>query len=252
MRRKILAFGFAGLALSAALATAAPGTMVTYPSGAETISGYVAVPDGPGKKPAIVVIHDWLGLSDWAKGKADGFAKQGYVALSIDLYRGKVATDPDMAHQLMRGLPDDRALRDLKAAVAYLRSRPDVDGAKVASIGWCMGGGWSLSLALAEPTLAGAVIYYGHLVTDPATIAGLKVPLLGNFGGLDQGIPPASVQEFEAAAKKDGKSVDFKIYPDAGHAFASSKDPKVFNAADAKDADVRTDAFFAKVLKKGS
>src|SRR4030095_15090474 len=100
-----------------------------------------------------------------------------------------------------------------------------------------------------EPTLAGAVIYYGHLMTEPATIAALKVPLLGNFGGQDQGIPSKDVEAFAAAAKKDGKSVDFKIYPDAGHAFASSKDPKVFRAADAKDADARTDAFFAKVLR---
>ena len=250
MHRKKIAIALFGLVLIAARAGA--GTSVSYPSGSETVSAYLAVPDGAGKKPAVVVIHDWLGLSDFARGKADGFAKQGYIALAIDLYRGKVATDPDMAHQLMRGLPDDRALRDLKAAVAYLRTRPDVDASKIGSVGWCMGGGFSLDLALAQPTLAGAVIYYGHLVTEPATIASLNVPLLGNFAGQDQGIPPASVREFEAAAKKDGKSIEFKIYPDAGHGFASSKDPKTYRTADAKDADARTDAFFAKVLKKGS
>ena len=250
MPRTKIAVAVLGLALAAARAEA--GTMVSYPSGSETVSAYIALPDGGGKKPAVVVIHDWLGLSDFAKGKADAFAKQGYVALAVDLYRGKVATDPDMAHQLMRGLPDDRAVRDLKSAVAYLHTRPDVDAARIGSVGWCMGGGFSLELALAEPTLAGAVIYYGHLVTEPATIASLKVPLLGNFGGLDEGIPPQSVRDFEAAAKKDGKSVDFKIYPDAGHGFASSKDPKTFNAADTKDADARTNAFFVKVLKKGT
>ena len=85
-------------------------------------------------------------------------------------------------------------------------------------------------------------------MTDPATIAALKVPLLGNFGGQDQGISPESVKEFAAEAKKDGKSVDFKIYPDAGHGFASSKDPKVYRTEDAKDADARTDAFLKKVL----
>jgi carboxymethylenebutenolidase len=252
MLRKILGFGFAGFGLSAALATAAPGSMVTYPSGSETVSAYLAVPDGAGKKPALVVIHEYWGLNDFVKAKADGFARQGYVALAVDLYRGKVAADPDTAHQLMRGLPDDRAIRDLKAAAAYLRARPDVDASKLASIGWCMGGGWSLNLAFAEPTFAGAVVYYGHLMTEPATIATLKVPLLGNFGGQDQGIPPASVEEFEATARKDGKSVDFKIYPDAGHGFASSKDPKTFKPADAKDADARTDAFLAKVLKNSS
>jgi len=236
-----------GLAFASRLR--AEGQMVSYPSGSETVRGYVAAPDGGGKKPAIVVIHEWYGLNDFAKRKADAFAKEGYVALAVDLYRGKVATDADTAHQLMRGLPEDRAVRDMKAGVAYLKTRPDVDPAKVGAVGWCMGGGYALALALAEPTLSGTVIYYGHLVTEPATIESLKVPLLGNFGGRDQGIPPESVREFEAAAKKAGKTVDFKIYPDAGHAFASSSDPKVFRAADAKDADARTDAFLARVLK---
>jgi carboxymethylenebutenolidase len=247
MRRK-LGLGFAGALAIARFA--AGGTMVSFASGSEMISGYLAAPDGPGRKPAVVVIHEWWGLNDFAKGKADGFAKQGYVALAIDLYRGKVTAEPDTAHQLMRGMPGDRALRDMKAAVAYLRTRPDVEGTKVGSVGWCMGGGLSLDLAVGEPSLAGAVIYYGHLMTDPATIAGLKVPLLGNFGGKDEGIPVKDVEAFAAAAKKDGKSVDFKIYPDAGHGFASSKDPKVYRAADARDADARTDTFFRKVLTK--
>ena len=236
-----------GLAFASRLR--AEGQMVSYPSGSETVRGYVAAPDGGGKKPAIVVIHEWYGLNDFAKRKADAFAKEGYVALAVDLYRGKVATDADTAHQLMRGLPEDRAVRDMKAGVAYLKTRPDVDPAKVGAVGWCMGGGYALALALAEPTLSGTVIYYGHLVTEPATIASLKVPLVGNFGGQDQGIPPESVREFEAAAKKAGKSVDFKVYPDAGHGFASSTDPKTYRPEDAKDADARAEAFFAKVLK---
>ncbi|HEY1249949.1 MAG TPA: dienelactone hydrolase family protein [Thermoanaerobaculia bacterium] len=247
MLRRVAVLSAALLILGALAARA--GTSVSYPSGSETVTGYLATPEGSGKKPAILVIHEWWGLNDWVKGKADAFAKQGYVALALDLYRGKVATDADTAHQLMRGVPEDRAVRDLKAAVAYLRTRPDVDAAKIASIGWCMGGGYSLDTAIAEPTLSGTVIYYGHLMTDPKTIASLNVPLLGNFGGKDQGIPPADVQAFADAAKKAGKSVDFKIYPDAGHAFASSKDPSVFRPADAKDADARTDAFLTKVLK---
>jgi len=142
-------------------------------------------------------------------------------------------------------------MRDLKAAFAYLRSRDDVDATRIGSVGWCMGGGYSLALALAQPKLAGAVIYYGRLVTDDDKIRSLAVPLLGNFGGLDKGIPPESVREFERKAKAAGKSVDFKVYPNAGHGFASSKDPAVFRADDAKDADVRTDAFFGKVFKAG-
>jgi carboxymethylenebutenolidase len=250
MRRKVVSLAVA-LATAAALARAqSAGKTISYSSGQETVSGYLAAPGGTDRKPAVVVIHEWWGLNDFARGKADSFAKQGYVALALDLYRGKVTADADVAHQLMRGLPDDRALRDLQAAVSYLRSLSNVDGKRIGAIGWCMGGGWSLNLALAEPTLAGAAIYYGHLMTEDATIQKLKVPLIGNFAGKDQGIPPDSVREFEKKAKAAGKSVDFKIYPEAAHGFASSSDPKVFRVDDAKDADARTDAFFARVLKK--
>ncbi len=245
-----ITWGLAALLVAAACSAAPAPKMITYPSGAETASGYLALPEGGGKKPALVVIQEWWGVDNFVKAKADDFARKGYVALAADLYRGKVATDPDTAHQLMRGMPEDRAMRDLKAAFDYLRSRDDVDPTRIGSIGWCMGGGYSLALALAQPKLAGSVLYYGHLVTDDATIKGLSVPLFGNFGGQDKGIPPDSVREFERKAKAAGKSVDFKIYPDAGHAFASSKDPAVFRAEDAKDADARTDAFFEKVLKK--
>ena len=247
-KRASIAAALLGLAALAAAPTG--GRMVSYPSGSETVSGYVAAPAAAGRKPGLVVIQEWWGLNDFVKSKADHFSSEGYVAVAPDLYRGKVATDSDTAHQLMRGMPEDRAIRDLKAAVAYLRSRPDVDPDRIGAIGWCMGGGYSLALALAEPKLAGAVINYGRLVTDDAAIASLKVPLLGNFGGKDQGIPPESVREFERKARGAGKDVDFKIYPDAGHGFASSKDPQVFRPEDSKDADARTEKFFERVLKK--
>ena len=250
MIRKATSLLALSLGIAAAALAQSGGKMVEFPSGTEMAGGYLATPAGPaGRKPAVVVIQEWWGLNDFVKRKADDLAKQGYVALAPDLYRGKVATDPDTAHQLMRGMPEDRAMRDLKGAVAWLRAREDVDRAKIASIGWCMGGGYSLSLALAEPALSGAVIYYGRLLTDDATIASLKPPLLGNFGGKDQGISPESVREFETKAKAAGKSLDFKLYPDAGHGFASSPDPKTYRAEDAKDADARAAAFLGKVLK---
>jgi carboxymethylenebutenolidase len=249
MFRRVVSLVIAFAALVAVARAQTAGKMVSYPSGSEKVSGYLAAPAGSTKKPALVVIQEWWGLNDFIKRKADGFSRQGYVALAVDLYRGKVTADPDTAHQLMRGMPEDRAMRDLQAAVVYLRSRPDVDGKRIGSIGWCMGGGYSLALALADPTLAGSVIYYGRLVTDDAKIAGLSVPLLGNFGGKDQGIPTETVREFERKAKAASKTADFKIYPEAGHGFASSSDPEVFRAEDAKDADARADAFLARVLK---
>src|SRR5262245_58178408 len=140
MKRRVFSF-VAVFALSLGIARAqSGGKMVSFPSGSETTSGYLAAPEGSAKKPAIVVIQEWWGLNDFVKKKADQYAAEGYVALAPDLYRGKVATDADTAHQLMRGMPEDRAIRDLKAAVAYLRTRPDVDPKRIASIGWCMGG----------------------------------------------------------------------------------------------------------------
>jgi carboxymethylenebutenolidase len=94
-------------------------------------------------------------------------ADQGYVSLAIDLYRGTVATTPDMAHEIMRGVPEDRAKRDLHAAVEFLKSQPNVSKDRLSAIGWCMGGGYALDLALQEPDLAALVINYGHLATDP-------------------------------------------------------------------------------------
>jgi len=248
MIRKLAGLAVAGLFVCAAAAAEEKGSRVSYRSGSETVKGNLWAPDGNGKKPALIVIHEWWGLNvGFITWKAGMYGKS-YVTLAPDLYRGNSTEDPEVAHQLMRGLPEDRAMRDLQAAVAYLRSRPDVDPKRIAVIGWCMGGGYALKLALAEPALAGAVINYGSLVTDDAKIAGLKVPLLGNFGGKDEGISPESVREFERKAKAKGKSVDFKIYPEAGHGFASSKDPKVYRPEDAKDADDRSDAFLARVL----
>ncbi len=249
MGSKIFSFVVGSLLIVAAAGAQTAGKMVSFGSGSEAASGYLSVPSAAGRHPGLVVIQEWWGVNDFVKGKADHFASEGYVAIAPDLYRGKIATDPDTAHQLMRGLPEDRALRDLKGAVTYLRTRPDVDPRKIGVVGWCMGGGYSLSLALADPTLAGGVLYYGRLLTDDATIGSLQVPLLGNFGGQDQGISPESVRAFAKKAKAAGKNVDFKIYPDAGHQFASSTDPKIGRPADARDADARTERFLEKMLK---
>jgi carboxymethylenebutenolidase len=238
------------LVLAAGLASAAEQT-VSYKSGEETVSGMLVTPEGKGPFPAVVVIHEWWGLDNWVKDQARALAREGYVALAVDLYRGKVTDKQEEAHQLMSGMPQDRAIRDLKAAVAHLKTRPDVRANRIGSIGWCMGGKLSLLLASEEPTLAGAVAYYGAPPTDSAAIARIKAPVLGNFGGEDKGPSPEQVRAFEAAMKKAGKDVDVKIYPGAGHAFANVNNPwKGYREEAAKDAWSRTVAFFARHLKK--
>src|ERR1700690_384622 len=130
---------------------AATSKTVSYKTGDETVQAILYAPEGKGPFPGIVVIHEWWGLNDWVKEQASKLADQGYAALAIDLYRGKVATTPDEAHELMRGVPEDRAARDLHAAFDFLQSQASVKKDRIRSIGWCMGGGYSLDVALQEP-----------------------------------------------------------------------------------------------------
>jgi carboxymethylenebutenolidase len=238
------------LALTLAItAFAADGKQVSYKSGDDNVSGMLYQPSGKGPFPAIVVIHEWWGLNDWVKEQASKLADQGYVTLAVDLYRGKVASTPDEAHELSRGLPQDRATRDLLAASSYLRSLSNVKPDKVGAIGWCMGGGYSLDLAINDPKLAADVINYGHLATETATLQKINAPILGLFGGQDRGIPVEDVQKFAAELKKLGKKVDVTVYPNAGHAFENPNNKQGYRADDAADAWQRTVKFFAQYLK---
>jgi len=207
-------------------------------------------PAGKGRFPAIVVIHEWWCLNDWVKEQASKLAEQGYVTLAVDLYRGQVAATPDEAHELSRGLPHDRADRDLLAAADYLRSLKNVDPERVASIGWCMGGGYSLDLALEDPRLAATVINYGHLVTSVDSMKKIHASILGIFGGQDRGIPVADVRSFEQQMKQLGKSIEIVIFPDAGHAFENPNNKTGYRAEDAAEAWAKTVAFLQRTLQK--
>jgi carboxymethylenebutenolidase len=231
-------------------ALAADGKSVSYKSGDDTVSGMLYTPAGKGPFPALIVIHEYWGLNDWVKEQASKLADQGYVSLAIDLYRGKVADNPDLAHELMRGVPEDRASRDLRGAFDYLASQPNVKKDRIGSIGWCMGGGYSLRVAILEPTLAADVINYGPLVTDPEQLKKINAPILGIFGGQDRGITPDDVKKFQQVLTQLGKKVEIKIYPDAGHAFENPNNKQGYRADDAADAWKRTLDFLAGTLKK--
>lgn len=240
-----------GMLLFAATLNAGAATSkeISYKSGDETVKAILYTPDGKGPFPGVIVIHEWWGLNDWVKEQASKLAGEGYEALAIDLYRGKVATTPEEAHEIMRGVPEDRAKRDLDAAFKYLQSRKDVKKHKIGAIGWCMGGGYSLDLALQEPGLAADVINYGHLATDTSELQKINAPILGLFGAQDRGIPPEDVKKFGETLDKMGKKVEIKIYPDAGHAFQNPNNKEGYRPNDAADAWNKITAFFAAHLK---
>lgn len=249
--KTIRAWSLALAAAALAVPAAAAEQKVTFKSGGDTVSGLLFTPDKAGPAPGVLVIHEWWGLDEWIKDQARALAKQGYAALAVDLYRGKVTSNQEEAHQLMMGTPPDRAIRDLEAAYAFLQGRPEVRKDRVGVIGWCMGGRYALELATQEPGLDAVVAYYGAPPTDAAAIAKIQAPVLGSFGALDKGPSPEQVRAFEKAMKAAGKTVDVKIYEGAGHAFANVNNPwKGYREAAAKDAWSRTVAFFDRHLKK--
>ncbi|MES1242278.1 MAG: dienelactone hydrolase family protein [Acidobacteriota bacterium] len=214
------------------------------------VKGFLAKPkNAKGPLPGIIVIQEWWGLNDNIRQMAKRLAGEGYVTLAVDLYGGQVAETPDKAQELMKAVlaNTSEGADNVRQAYAYLETKEKAP--KIGVIGWCFGGGWSLQTALLLPDKIDAtVIYYGHLEMDKAKLGLLKMPILGFFGGKDQGIPVASVQEFEKALKDLGKSVEIHIYPDASHAFANPSGG-AYNEAAAKDSWQRTVAFFAKNLK---
>jgi carboxymethylenebutenolidase len=247
-RTFVLALFF--VATFAVASFAATSKDVSYKSGDETVHAIVYTPDGEGPFPGVLVIHEWWGLNDWIKEQASKLAAQGYVTLAIDLYRGKVATTPELAHEISRGVPEDRAKRDLHAAYEFLKSAPKVRKDRMAAIGWCMGGGYALDVALQEASLTADVINYGHLVTDGESLKKIHAAILGNFGGQDHGISPDDVKKFQQTLQRDGKNVDIKIYPDAGHGFENPNNKGSYRAEDTVDAWSRTVNFLATTLKK--
>jgi len=211
-------------------------------------SGFLAVPEKPGRYPGLIVVHEWWGLNDWVKEQTTKLASQGYVALAVDLYRGRVAADSAEAHELSRGLPSDRAILDLMGGIIYLAGRNDVDRGHVGTIGWAMGGGYAIQLAARVPRLSACVINYGVLPTDPNELQNIGAPILGNFGADDHGITPADVQAFQKTMENLQRRVDIKIYDGAGHGFENPSNPG-YRPQAAEDAWNRTVTFLNKTLK---
>ncbi|HZF10922.1 MAG TPA: dienelactone hydrolase family protein [Thermoanaerobaculia bacterium] len=232
--------------------TAVTGETVVYGEvSGKKLHGFLARPKGTaGPLPGILVIHEWWGLNDNIRDMARRLAGEGYAALAVDLYGGATADTPEKATALMQAALKDMAAGEANVRQAYLYLSAEQHSPRVAVIGWCFGGGWSLATALALPDkIAATVIYYGHLETDRAKLAPLKMPILGFFGGQDQSIPAASIQQFESTLKEQGKAVEIHVYPNAKHAFANASGGN-YNPEAAADSWKRTVDFLAKNLKK--
>ena len=249
--RRQVVVGLAGLSLATLLAdpakvaraAAALQTVTTTTPSGRSVSAALALPDS---KPAaaIMLVHEWWGLNDQIKSVASELAKQGYLGLAIDLYNGKVATTPEEAEPLMKAVVPAEASETMSTWVDWLKKHPDCNG-KIASIGWCFGGGMALQAALDRP-LEAAVVYYGYVQRSADELKSLRGPVLGQFANQDQWITPKMVDGFEAAMKQAGKVLELHRY-DADHAFANPTGDH-YDAEDARTAWDRTMAFLKSTL----
>lgn len=225
-----------------------PASVVTStPAYFENIRGFLAKPASGGTFPGVVMVHEFWGLNENIKMMAEELAKEGYAVLAVDLFEGEVAADQERARALSSGINQERASLNLRAAAKYLKETEKVP--KIASLGWCFGGGQSLQLALSGEPLDATVIYYGRLTADRDKLKNIRWPVLGIFGDQDQSITVQSVRDFEKALEEVGAVKEVYIYPGVGHAFAN---PTGMNYApeETKDAWAKTTAFLARNLGK--
>ena len=207
----------------------------------EVVYGYFVAPSNMIEPlPAIIMIHEWWGLNDNVRAMADRLAGEGYIVLAVDLYGGRTAEYPEDARKLMLEVAEDADSASDNIRQAYQFVTTAAGAPRVASLGWCFGGGWSLNTAMLFPNeLDAAVIYYGEVTADEDKLRPINVPILGLFGGEDRGISVESVKQFEAALQRLRKTHDVHIYPRAGHAFANPTG-RNYNAGAADDAWKRT------------
>jgi len=217
---------------------------LALPGGASAVA-YVARPK-QAPSGAILVLHEWWGLNDYVKGQADALAAQGYLALAVDLYQGQVATTADEAGKLMQGMDAAHAAAVEKAGVAWLKENGQ--GKKIATLGWCAGGGQSLLASLGSPAdVSATVIYYGMPVTDVAQLKTLRGPVLGIWAKKDGWITPEKVAAFDRALTEAGVKHTFRSF-DADHAFANPTGAR-YNPPAAAEANALTRKFLADTLK---
>lgn len=216
---------------------------VSYYEGA---TGYFVRPSGSGTYPGVVLIHENRGLRPEIKKTAEDLAKEGYMVLAVDLYKGNVLETQEEARAYSSQFKQEEGTANLRAAVKYLR---DNGATKVASWGWCFGGRQSVNLAISGEKLDATIVYYGSgIATTSQQLSPIAWPVMGVFGDADQAIPTTTVKAFEDSLNTLGVENEIYLYPGVGHAFANPSNP---NHAPAETADAwqKSVAFLDKHLK---
>lgn len=260
---KKIVYLMALLCLSVQAQAAVQGKEVTYQADGTTLKGYIAYDDAfKGRRPAVLVVHEWWGLNDYARHRADMLAKLGYTALAVDMYgNGKQASHPDdagkFASEVSSNMPMARAR--FEAGMQLLRKQKTVDAGKMAAFGYCFGGGVVLNMARAGLDLKGVVTFHGALSTDsPAQPGKIRARILSFAGEDDAMVTPDKVAAFRQ--EMDAAGADYRIvsYPGVKHSFTNPEAdelgkkfnlPLAYNAAADKDSWQQATVFLHDVFQ---
>ncbi|MFI5320251.1 MAG: dienelactone hydrolase family protein [Myxococcota bacterium] len=218
------------------------GSEIEFASDGERARAYLSVP-ARGTGSGVIVLQEWWGLVDHIREVCDRLAREGFVALAPDLYRGESAADPGAAGRLMMDLGLPRAARDLEGAIAALINHDAVNGSKVAAIGFCMGGQLALYAAALSPRISAVVDCYGVHPKVRVEYASIRAAVMGVFAERDAFVPPETAHQLEADLRAAGVRTDFTIFPGVDHAFLNDSRPDVYDAAMAQRAWSRILAF---------
>jgi carboxymethylenebutenolidase len=211
------------------------GQAIAFDSGSSPVDAYLSVP-ASGLGPGVVVVQEWWGLVDQIRDVCDRLAREGFVALAPDLYRGDRTTDPDEAGRLMMDLDIPRAVGDLGAAVSTLLNQATVTGARVGCVGFCMGGQLALAAACEENRLGAVVDCYGIHPNVELEANKIQAAVLGIFAENDGFIPLETARALESQLQAAGVRASFKTYLGVSHAFMNDARPEVYDASMASDA----------------
>ena len=224
--------------------------MVEFPekNAGKKTAGFLARPKEDGTYPAVIVIHEIWGVVDHIKEVAKRLAREGYVALAVDLFEGKTLSKLEEGRKFREQFSEEKILGDLNSAFDYLKNQQYVNPKSIGSIGFCMGGGLSLLFSCRNNQLAAAVVFYGRNPSPIDQVKNIQCPILGNYAGADMAITESDINLLKQTLAKYGKSFDIKTYPEAPHAFFNDS-RESYRPEAAKDAWKRTLQFFDEYLK---
>jgi len=242
MKTKLAAAAALGLALAVPARAGIKTEEIEYRQGDTVLKGFLAFDDAAkGKRPGVLVVHEWWGHNQHARDQATRLAKAGYVGFALDMYgKDKLATHPKDAQAFMEEATKDPQLVAARfdAALDVLKGRPEVDARKIAALGYCFGGTVALGMARAGADLAAVVTFHAGLKPpgEPAQKGKVKARILVNTGGKDPMIPREQVAEFKAEMKRAGARAEVITYPSARHSFTNPDAGKAGMEALAYDA----------------